>query len=212
MGDEKPVMIWALSSRYAVSDPRQDFRAWGLIAACFSCQAAALVPGAPDVHRLLFLERAAIVEPELLTTLRSMTADDADGLSDWAKRWSLTDGWRLLLAGDTARWYATHPCRREHSLLCRRNDGSDSLHPWLMIVRTAVCCRKRTNHPNSAPASPMDLLISHLDRFRRILPIGAAGDVLRVHRDRKSRAHARFAIDSPRTAKSDGLNGGAEGI
>jgi hypothetical protein len=31
------------------------------------------------------------------------------------------------------------------------------------------------------PASPMDLLISLPDRFRRILPISAAGDALRVH-------------------------------
>src|ERR1019366_6390782 len=30
-------------------------------------------------------------------------------------------------------------------------------------------------------------------------------------RDRKSRAHARFSSDSPRCAKTEGLNGGAEG-
>jgi hypothetical protein len=71
---------------------------------------AALVPGAPDAHRLLFLEHAAIVEPELLTTLRGVTSDDdADGLLAWAKRWNLTDHWCLALAGDTARWYARHP-------------------------------------------------------------------------------------------------------
>jgi hypothetical protein len=68
-----------------------------------------LVPGAPDVHRRRFLERAAIVEPELLTTLRSVMADDADGLSAWAKRWHLTDRWCMVLARDTARWYAKHP-------------------------------------------------------------------------------------------------------
>ncbi len=68
-----------------------------------------LVPGAPDVQRRRFLERAAIVEPELLTTLRSVMADDADRLSAWAKRWHLTDRWCVVLASDTARWYAKHP-------------------------------------------------------------------------------------------------------
>jgi len=68
-----------------------------------------LVPGAPDVHRRRFLERAAIVEPELLTTLRRVAADDADALSAWAKRWHLTDRWCWVLARDTACWYATHP-------------------------------------------------------------------------------------------------------
>ncbi len=70
---------------------------------------AGLVPGAPDVQRRRFLERAAIVEPQLLTTLRSVTPGDADGLSAWAKRWHLTDRWCVLLAGDTVRLYATHP-------------------------------------------------------------------------------------------------------
>jgi len=70
---------------------------------------AALVPGAPDVHRMRFLQRAAIVEPELLATLRGVIAHDADGLSAWAKRWHLTDGWCPLLADDTLRWYATRP-------------------------------------------------------------------------------------------------------
>ena len=67
-----------------------------------------LVPGPPDVHRRIFLERAATVEPELLITLRSVRADDPDRLLAWAKRWNLTDGWCLLLAGDIARWYAKH--------------------------------------------------------------------------------------------------------
>ena len=70
---------------------------------------SALVPGAPDVHRRLFLERAATVEPDLLKTLRSVTADDADALWAWAKHWHLTDDWCLVLARDTAPWYATHP-------------------------------------------------------------------------------------------------------
>ena len=68
-----------------------------------------LVPGAPDRHRRLFLERAAIVEPGLLTTLRGVRADDTNGLSAWARRWHLTDRWCLVLAGDTARWYAMNP-------------------------------------------------------------------------------------------------------
>ncbi len=67
-----------------------------------------LVPGAPDVQRRRFLERAAMVEPNLLTTLRSVSPDDADGLWAWANRWHLTDRWCRVLAGDTARWYATH--------------------------------------------------------------------------------------------------------
>ena len=70
---------------------------------------SALVPGAPDVDRRRFLERAAIVEPDLLKTLRSVTADDADALRAWAERWHLTDPWCLVLARDTARWYAAHP-------------------------------------------------------------------------------------------------------
>ena len=69
---------------------------------------AGLVPGPPDVRRRLFLQRAAIVEPQLLTTLRSVRADDADKLLAWAKHWHLTDRWCLLLAGDTARWYGKH--------------------------------------------------------------------------------------------------------
>ncbi len=71
--------------------------------------APGLVPGPPDVQRRRFLERAAIVEPQLLTTLRSVTPDDADGLLARSKRWNLTDRWCLLLAGDTSRWYAKHP-------------------------------------------------------------------------------------------------------
>jgi hypothetical protein len=71
-----------------------------------------LVPGRPDVYRRRFLERAAIAEPELLTTLRSVTPNDAGRLLAWGKRWHLTDRWSLVLAGDTARWYATHPDAR----------------------------------------------------------------------------------------------------
>jgi GNAT superfamily N-acetyltransferase len=67
------------------------------------------VPGTPDVHRRLFLERAAMLEPDLLATLRRVTADDAHALSSWAKRWHLTDSWCLALARDTARWYAEQP-------------------------------------------------------------------------------------------------------
>ena len=42
-------------------------------------------------------------------------------------------------------------------------------------------------------ASPMDLLISRPDRFRRILPISAAGDALRVRaRSQIARIRALF--------------------
>jgi GNAT superfamily N-acetyltransferase len=67
------------------------------------------VPGTPDTHRRLFLERAATLEPDLLASLRRVTADDARALSSWAKRWHLTDPWCLALARDTARWYAAQP-------------------------------------------------------------------------------------------------------
>lgn len=70
---------------------------------------SALVPGAPDVHRRRFLERAAIVEPYLLKTLRNVSANDADALRAWATRWHLTDDWCLVLARDTARRYVIHP-------------------------------------------------------------------------------------------------------
>ena len=68
-----------------------------------------LVPGPPDVQRRYFLERAAIIEPELLATLRRVAADDVDALLAWANRWHLTDRWCRVLARDTARWYATDP-------------------------------------------------------------------------------------------------------
>ena len=67
------------------------------------------VPGTPDVHRRFFLERAAMLEPKLLATLRRVTGANAHALSSWAKRWHLTDRWCLALARDTARWYAEQP-------------------------------------------------------------------------------------------------------
>ena len=67
------------------------------------------VPGAPDTHRRLFLARASTLEPELLTTLRNVAVKDKHGLSAWAKRWHLTDQWCVLLARDTARWWASNP-------------------------------------------------------------------------------------------------------
>ncbi len=73
---------------------------------------SALVPGAPDIDRRRFLERAAFLEPQLLTTLRDVAADDADALLAWAKRWHLTDRWCLVLAHDTARRYAIVPNAR----------------------------------------------------------------------------------------------------
>jgi hypothetical protein len=63
-----------------------------------------LVPGAPDTHRRRFLERAAIVEPQLLETLRVVSAGDEQVLAAWAGRWHLTDQWCAVLARDTVRW------------------------------------------------------------------------------------------------------------
>jgi hypothetical protein len=73
---------------------------------------SALVPGAQDVDRRFFLERAAILEPRLLETLRKVSAQDDGSLFVWAKRWHLTDRWCLALARDTARWYAEDPDAR----------------------------------------------------------------------------------------------------
>jgi hypothetical protein len=44
-----------------------------------------------------------------------------------------------------SRARAWYPCRREHSLLCRRDVGSDSSPPWLKIVKTAA------RYPGSLP-------------------------------------------------------------
>ncbi len=68
----------------------------------------ALVPGAVDTHRRVFLIRAARLEPELLATLRNV-ADDERAVSAWAKRWHLSDRWCVLLARETLRWWASHP-------------------------------------------------------------------------------------------------------
>jgi hypothetical protein len=57
----------------------------------------------------------------------------------------------------------------------------------------------------------MDLKKSPPDRIRPISAISVARDVLRVHPWCKSRAHARISGDSPKSAESEGLNGGAEG-
>jgi hypothetical protein len=54
----------------------------------------------------------------------------------------------------------------------------------------------------------MDLKKSVRERNRAISAIRAAGDVLRVHPSRKSRAHARISSDSPKFAETEGLNGG----
>lgn len=67
------------------------------------------VPGAPDVHRRLFLERAAILEPDLLASLRNVDLRNGRSLSAWAKRWHLTAPWCLALARDTVRWHVAHP-------------------------------------------------------------------------------------------------------
>src|ERR1700758_1488550 len=70
---------------------------------------SALVPGAPDVDRRFFLERAAILEPELLATLRKVSTNATDSLLLWSQRWRLTDRWCVAWAADTARWYASDP-------------------------------------------------------------------------------------------------------
>ena len=49
-----------------------------------------------------------------------------------------------------SRARAWYPCRREHSLLCRRDVGSDSSHPWLKIVRTAACYLGWANRTDAA--------------------------------------------------------------
>ena len=67
------------------------------------------MPGPSDSHRRLFLRRAALIEPDLLASLRQVDADDLHSLSEWAKRWNLTDCWCLGLARDTAHWYAAEP-------------------------------------------------------------------------------------------------------
>jgi hypothetical protein len=67
------------------------------------------VPGPPDTHRRFFLSRASTLEPELLATLRNVAVKDKRGLSAWAKRWHLTDQWCVLLARDTAHWWASDP-------------------------------------------------------------------------------------------------------
>jgi hypothetical protein len=68
-----------------------------------------LVPGAPDTHRRRFLERAAILEPQLLETLRAVGTNDEQGLVSWAQHWRLTDQWCVVLARDTIRWWASQP-------------------------------------------------------------------------------------------------------
>jgi hypothetical protein len=70
------------------------------------------VIGAPDVYRRLFLERSAIIEPQLLMTLRMTIANDESSLSQWGARWNLNDLWCRALAQDTARWYAARPDAR----------------------------------------------------------------------------------------------------
>jgi hypothetical protein len=67
------------------------------------------VPGAPDLHRRLFLCRAAKLDPGLLSSLRHVDADDLRSLVEWTERWHLTDYWCLASTRDTARWYAAEP-------------------------------------------------------------------------------------------------------
>ena len=70
------------------------------------------VPGAPDTHRRCFLERASILEPQLLETLRAVSPNAEQALMAWAHRWHLTDHWCLVLARDTLRWWASQPGAR----------------------------------------------------------------------------------------------------
>jgi len=66
-----------------------------------------LVPGAPDTHRRRFLARAAIIEPELLESLRAISPNDEQALRAWAHLWHLADQWCVVLARDTIRWWAS---------------------------------------------------------------------------------------------------------
>ena len=105
-------------------------------------------------------------------------------------------------------WY---PCRREHSLLCRRNDGSDFPHPRLKIVSTAAGCPCGANRPDAArltdgPANFAPGWVSP-DSSDQPPPETFSGSM----RDRKSRAHARIMSYSSKCAELliEGLNGGA---
>jgi hypothetical protein len=68
----------------------------------------ALVPGAADTHRRVFLIRASRLEPELLATLRKV-GKSKRSLPRWARRWHLTDPWCVRIALDTLHWWAANP-------------------------------------------------------------------------------------------------------
>ena len=74
-------------------------------------------------------------------------------------------------------WYS---CRREHTLLCRCDVGSDSSHRRSKIVGTQGEQPWRGRLGLMPRALPMDLPISRPDKIRPISPIGAAGGILRV--------------------------------
>jgi hypothetical protein len=94
-GDSLPGLAWPVGDFYM---PR--FASHGR---------TALVPGAADAHRRLFLVRAARHEPKLLLTLRQIAVNDERALLAWAERWHLTDRWCVLLAQDTLRCWANNP-------------------------------------------------------------------------------------------------------
>jgi hypothetical protein len=85
------------------------------------------------------------------------------------------------------------PCRREHTLLCRRDVGSESSHKWLKIVGWRHATLTQQIRPDAAYL-PDGLPKSRAERIRPISPISAAGGVLRVHtRARIARGRAHFA-------------------
>jgi GNAT superfamily N-acetyltransferase len=68
-----------------------------------------LRPGVSVSWALRFGARSAGPPPAPFSGVRGVRADETDGLSTWARRWHLTDRWCLVLARDTARWYAINP-------------------------------------------------------------------------------------------------------
>ena len=115
-------------------------------------------------------------------------------------------------ARSPSRARAWYPCRREHSLLCRRNDGSDSSHPRLKIVRTSACCPKRGKLFRSRPPHRRTCQFRARIGFAGFLGIAPQETLSGSMRHRKSPAHSRFASDSPRCPKCEGLCGGANRI
>jgi len=93
-----------LGSRFGLAWPEGDF-----YVPRFSADGrTALVPGAADTHRLLFLVHASALQPELLRTLRT-TENKKTAVRAWAKRWHLNDEWCVLMALETRSWWSQRP-------------------------------------------------------------------------------------------------------